>query len=90
MAQGGELNMCTVNEESPANETDLAPGRGRGPAFPGSRPWKKRRGSTFLTVPNTICLCSQICPYSNVAINEVTYGPYIAVVSVGYSPENRS
>lgn len=36
--------MCTVNEESTASETDLAPGRGRGPVFPGSRPRKKNGG----------------------------------------------
>lgn len=36
--------MCTVNEDPTANETDLAPGPGRGPVFPGSTPWKKRGG----------------------------------------------
>ena len=44
--------MCTV-KESTASEMDLAPGPGRGPVFPVSRPWKKKGESTF---PD----CSQI------------------------------
>lgn len=82
--------MCTVNEDPTANETDLAPGPGRGPVFPGSTPWKKGVGvSTF---PDSNCLCNQICAYTNVAINERRFHLWIhiEVVHVRYRPKTRA
>lgn len=73
-----------------ASETDLAPGRGRGPVFPGSRPWKKKVGGVHSqTVPNSICLCSQICTYSNAAINEALFHlwVHIKIVRVDAGPK---
>lgn len=52
---------------------------------------KNGGGAHSQTVPNYICLCSQICTYSNAAINEALFHIWVDIEIVRVDPvQNKS